>query len=217
MITLNAEVRDVKVNPKILRREGKIPAVFYGNGKESTPIAVDAPVFKKAYAEAGESTIISLKTPKETLDVLIHDVALDPVIGNPIHIDFYVVGKDQKLQVDVPFEFIGIAPAEKLGGIVMKVMHELRIEALPAKLPSHIMVDLSKLVHMHSSMTVADLALPDGVKALVPLTETIVSVVEQQKEEEAAAPMDLSAIEVEKKGKKDEEGGEEAEATEEKK
>jgi large subunit ribosomal protein L25 len=206
MITLNAELRDVKVNPKMIRRDGKIPAVFYGSGKESTPIAVDAVVFKKAYAEAGESTIITLKTPKETLDALIHDVALDPVIGNPIHIDFYVVAKDHKLQVDVPLEFIGVAPAEKLGGIVMKIMHELRIEALPAKLPSHIVVDLAKLVDMQSSITVADVVLPDGVKALVPGTETVAGVSVQQEEEATTAPLDLSAIEVEKKGKKEEEG-----------
>lgn len=206
MITLDAELRDVKVNPKIIRRAGKIPAVFYGNGKESTPIAVDAPRFEKVYDEAGESTIISLKTPKGTLDALIHDVALDPVIGNPIHIDFYVVAKDQKLSVDVPIEFIGVAPAEKLGGIVMRIMHEVRVEALPSKLPSRITVDLAKLVDMESSITVADLDLGEGVRALVPLTETVAGVTEPQEEEEVvAAPVDLSVIEVEKKGKKEEE------------
>jgi large subunit ribosomal protein L25 len=208
MITLGAELRDVKVNPKMIRRTGKIPAVFYGNGKESTPIAVDAAVFTKVYNEAGESTIIALETPKGTLDALIHDVALDPVIGNPIHIDFYIVAKDQKLQVDVPLEWIGVAPAEKLGGIVMKTMHELRIEALPAQLPAHITVDLSRLVDMESSITVADLLLGEGVKALVPLTETVAGVTESQEEEVVVAPVDLSAIEVEKKGKKEEEGGE---------
>lgn len=211
MITLNAELRDVKVNPKMIRRMGKVPAVFYGKGKESTAIAVDSRAFDKAYDEAGESTIISLYTPKGTFDALIHDVALDPVIGNPIHIDFYVVAKDQKLEVDVPIEFVGVAPAEKLGGVVMKVMHELRIEALPAKLPSHITVDLAKLVDMESSITVGDLVLGDGVKALVPLTEMIAGVTMAKEEEEApVAPIDLSAIEVEKKGKVEEEGADAA-------
>lgn len=209
MITLNAELRDVKVNPKMIRKQGKIPAVFYGKGKESTPIVVDSLAFGKVYDEAGESTIIALYTPKGTFDALIHDVALDPVIGSPVHIDFYVVAKDQKLQVDVPIEFVGIAPAEKLGGVVMKIMHELRVEALPAKLPQHIVVDLSRLVDMESSITVADLALGDGVKALVPLTETVAGVTVAKEEEEIpVAPIDLSAIEVEKKGKVEEEGAE---------
>jgi large subunit ribosomal protein L25 len=214
MITLNAVLRDVKVNPKMVRRDGNIPAVFYGSGKESTAIAVNGVEFKKAYGEAGESTIIALKTPTGTLDALIHDVALDPVIGNPIHVDFYIVAKDHKLEVDVPLEFTGVAPVEKQGGIVMKIMHELRIEALPAKLPSHIVVDLSMLVDMQSNITVGDIKLPDGVKALVAQTETVAGVSLPQKEEEAVvAPMDLAAIEVEKKGKKEEEGEEETPAT----
>src|SRR3989338_14954 len=209
MRTLNAELRDVKVNPKMIRREGRIPAVFYGKGKASTSIAVDAFQFGRAYEDAGESAIISLHTPKGTFDALIHDVALDPVIGNPVHVDFYVVAKDQKLQVDVPIEFIGVAPAEKLGGVVMKVMHELRLEALPAKLPQHITVDLAKLVDMESSITVGDLELPEGVKALVSSGEMIAGVTMAKEEEEApVGPIDLSAIEVEKKGKKEEEGGE---------
>lgn len=199
----------MKVNPKIVRKSGKIPAVFYGKGKESTAIAVDGVAFGKAYDEAGESAILSLKTPKGTFDALIHDVALDPVVGNPIHADFYVVAKDQKLEVDVPLEFIGVAPAEKLGGVVMKIMHELRIEALAAKLPKHITVDLEKLVDMESSITVGDLVLPEGVRALAPLSETVAGVTVVKEEEEApVAAIDLSAIEVEKKGKKEEEGAE---------
>lgn len=208
MITLEAELRDVKVSPKIIRKSGKLPAVFYGRGQVSTPIAIDKIKFKKTYQEAGESTIISLKTPKGMLDALIHDVELDPVVGDPIHADFYVVAKDQKIEVDVPFEFIGTAPAEKLGGIVLKVMHEILIEALPAKLPSHITVDLTKLVDLESQITVADLDLGDGVKALIPTTEVVASVTLPQEEKEEVAPVDLSAIEVEKKGKKEEEGAE---------
>lgn len=211
MITLEAELRDVKVNPKIVRKAGKIPAVYYGRGKSSTSIAVDERKFDKVYEEAGESTIISLKTPDGDLDALIHDVALDPVVGRPIHIDFYVVSKDQKLEVDVPIDYTGIAPAEKIGGIVMKVMHEVRIEALPSKLPSSISVDLSVLTDMNSSITIADLKLPEGVRVLVPANEAVAVVTKPKEEEEAPpTPIDLSTIEVEKKGKQEE--GEEGEA-----
>ena len=215
MITIDAIARDVKVNPKMIRKEGKIPAVFYGRGQESTPIAVEKAAFKKAYETAGESTIISLKTPKGALDALIHDVELDPVLGVPIHIDFYIVAKDRKIEVDVPIEFIGVAPAEKEGGIVMKVMHEVRISALPADLPPHITVDLSKLVDMESQITVGDLALGDGVEPMVPETELVVGMtMPHEEKEEVPTPIDLTQIEVsEKKGKEDdEEAGESAEA-----
>ena len=203
MITLTAESRDVKVNPKMIRKQGKIPAVFYGSGQESTSIQVDKIAFMKVLSEAGESSIISLKTPKGILDALIHAVHLDPVLGDPIHADFYITAKDQMIEVDVPLEFIGVAPAEKLGGIVMKLMHELRVEALPAKLPQHLTVDLSTLTQLDSHIIVSDVMLSDGVRALLTPTELVAVITMPKEEEEEAAPMDLSAIEVEKKGKQE--------------
>lgn len=212
MITLNAEARDVKVNPKMIRKNGNIPAVFYGATHKSTPISVNKIAFVKAYQEAGESSLITLKTPTGSIDAIIHDVALDPVIGDPIHADFYIVAKDHKIEVDIPVEFVGVAPAEKLGGVIMRLMHEVRIEALPGKLPQHFVVDLAKLVAMDSQITIADLAIADGVRILAPLTEVIAGVTAAHEEEEApVAPIDMSAIEVEKKGKKEEEGEAEGE------
>ncbi len=207
MITLKAEARDVKVNPKIIRRSGKIPAVFYGQGQESTPITVDKIAFTKLYSEVGESTIFSLVTPKGTLTALVHDVGLDPVIGDAVHVDFYITAKDHKLQVDVPFEFVGVSPVEKIGGSVVRIMHEIRIEALPAKLPAHITVDVSKIETLESHISVADLVLGDGVTTHVALTELVAVASGPREEKEDIAPVaaDLSSIEVEKKGKKEEE------------
>lgn len=205
MITLNAYTRDVKVNPKMIRKEAKIPAVFYGPGHASTPISVDRPQFEKVLKQAGESTVITLKLEKESIDALIHDVDVDPVIGDPIHIDFYVVAKDRKVEVQVPIQYIGVAPAEKLGGVVVKVMHELHVSSLPSKLPHEITIDLSTLTDMDSDITVADLKLPEGVTvAGLHPEDVIASITAQAKEEETLAPaLDLSKIEVEKKGKKE--------------
>lgn len=206
MITLKAVSRDVKVNPKIIRRQGKIPAVFYGQGQESTPITVDKIEFTKMLSQVGESTIFSLVTPKGTFDALVHDIGRDPVIGDPVHVDFYITAKDHKLQVDVPFEFVGVSPVEKVGGSVVRIMHEIRIEALPAKLPSHITVDLSKIETLDSHITVGDLVLGDGVTTHVALTELVAVASGPREEKDDVAPvLDLSAIEVEKKGKKEEE------------
>lgn len=203
MITLKAQARDVKVNPKSIRRNGDIPAIYYGFGKTATAITVSAAEFKKAYAQSGETTIISLETPSGKLDALVHEVAVDVVTSEPIHVDFYITAKDHKLEVSVPLEFTGVAPAEKLGGVVTKVMYELNIEALPAQLPQHIVVDLSTLVELDQHITVADIKLPAGVKALVPGTE-IVALAQLPHEEVESAPADLSSIEVAKKGKKEE-------------
>lgn len=211
MITLNVELRDVKVNPKHFRRAGKVPAVYYGPGRVSTAIAVEEASFRKAFAEAGESTIVVLNTPKESIDALIHGVDQDPVTGDPIHVDFYIVAKDRKVEVAVPIEYIGDAPVEKQGGVVMKVMREIEVAALPAALPHAIPVDLSVLANIGDHITVADLDLPVGVTAVTPATETVaLAEAPHEEKEEEAKPVDLSAIEVEKKGKEEEETAEAA-------
>lgn len=191
-----------------VRAEGKIPAVFYGPKAASTPITVSESEFMKAWREAGESTVLTLTGVDEDHDALIHDVTRDPVTEKVTHIDFYVIEKGKKVQVAVPLEFIGEAPAAKtLGGTLIKVMHEIEIEALPAALPHSIEVDVSVLKSFEDQITVADIKLPAGVVSMMD-AEEVVAVVNAAKEETEDAPttIDMSAIETSvQKGKKEEE------------
>jgi large subunit ribosomal protein L25 len=217
MFELKTETRDIKANPKVLRGEGKLPAVFYGRKEKSTPITLDSIQFKKIWKEAGESSIVTLKTAGGEIGAIIHDVQMDPVRGEPTHVDFYVVEQDKPIEVSVPLEFIGVSPAVKdLGGVLVKVLHEIEIEALPKDLPHSIVVDISSLAQIDSHITAKDLPLSRGVTLVTKEGEIValVSAAREEKEEEAPAAIDMSAIEVEKKGKKEEEGGE-AGATEE--
>lgn len=199
-----------------LRDGGKIPAVFYGGKKETTPILVEASEFKKVLARAGESTIISLELDGKGQDVLIHDVQTDPVSGVPVHVDFFVVSQDKELEVAVPLVFEGVSPAVKdLGGSLVKVLHELEIRALPKNLPHDITVDISSLVALDSQILIKDLKLPTGVESVLEPEEVVAAITEAGEEVvEEVAPIDLSAIEVEKKGKKEEEVDGEGSATE---
>lgn len=191
-----------------VRAEGKIPAVFYGPKAASTPITVSESEFMKAWREAGESTVLTLTGVDEDHDALIHDVTRDPVTEKVTHIDFYVIEKGKKVQVAVPLEFTGEAPAAKtLGGTLIKVMHEIEIEALPAALPHSIEVDVSVLKTFEDQITVADIKLPAGVVSMMD-AEEVVAVVNAAKEETEDAPttIDMSAIETSvQKGKKEEE------------
>lgn len=206
MITIDATKRDVKVNPKHIRAEGNMPAVFYGKGVETTPITLDRIAFTKSYRAAGESTIVTLSVEGKKYSVLIHTVDRHPVTGDVLHADFLVVPMDKALEVTVPLVFVGEAPAEKLGAVIVKVLHDVTVSALPADLPHDIQVDLAKLVDIHSHITVGGLVLPKGVKVLDDAEEIVVSAAEAAKEEEApVATVDMAAIEVEAKGKKDEE------------
>lgn len=213
-LTINVEKREKIGNLKNLRKEGLMPAVYYGHKKESTPIQIKAVEFLKAWKEAGESTVIKLKTEKGDLEALIHDVDIDPLTNQPRHADFYVFEKGHKVEISVPIEFEGVSPAVKdLGAVLVKVLRELEIKAEPANLPHEIVVDVSSLVDFESQILVKDIKLPTGVE-LMENPEAVVALAEEAKEEVVEeAPVDLSQIEVEKKGKEGEEGGEATEET----
>ncbi|HMO78936.1 MAG TPA: 50S ribosomal protein L25 [Candidatus Paceibacterota bacterium] len=206
MIELKAEKRESSENNINLRKSGFVPAVFYGPKEKSTPIKIKLGDFIKAYESAGESSIIDLKEGSDEHECLIHDVQFDAVSGQPIHADFYVIEKGKKIEVSIPLNFIGESPAEKtLGGVLVKVMHSLNIKAMPKDLPNHIDVDISSLVDFESKIKTGDIKLSNGVELDIDENEVIALVqAPREEKDEAPQPIDLESIEVEAKGKKEE-------------
>ncbi len=195
---------------------GKMKAVCYGAKFPSTPIAVDAKEFAKLYKDAGESSVITLKGLGGDQDVLIHEIQRDVVKGTIFHADLYVVEKGKKIHVHVPIVYTGVSEAVKsLGADLIKVLHEIEVEAEAKDLPHEIEVDLGKLVNVDDHITVADLAEIKGVRFITG-AEDVIAIAARHKEEveeEVITEIDMSAIEVsDQKGKKDEEGEAEAAA-----
>jgi large subunit ribosomal protein L25 len=184
MIKLSAESREIFGKKlKSLRQQGKMPAVLYGFGEKSTPLMLSLPDFKKIWKEAGESTIIELEIGKNKKNVLIQDVALDPVKDEPLHADFYAVRMDKPIRAEVPLVFSGTSEAVKKGGILVKVLYEIEVECLPKNLPHEVNVDISGLKKLDDQILISDIDLPEGVKPISSLDE-VVALVEQAKEEE---------------------------------
>lgn len=207
MITLPVQKRDAK-NESLssLRSKGYLPGVVYGAHHESTPISVDAKAFAKVLREAGEATIVSLSGVGAAFPTLIHEIAFDPLTSEPRHVDFYAVTKGEKVQVAIPLTFVGESAAVEAGANLVKVLHEIEIEADPMNLPHAIEVDLSMLKVVDDKILAKDLAYPAGA-VLVGEPEEVIALAQAVVEEkEEAAPADIGAIEVEKKGK--EEGAE---------
>jgi large subunit ribosomal protein L25 len=211
VLSLKAEKRTKIGKIESLRKEGIFPAVFYGKKEESTPIQVKHADFLKVYKNAGESTVITIDLGDKKVDALINDVAIDPVSGQPVHADFYVFEKGQKVEISVPLEFIGTSAAVKeLGGILVKSLHEIKIEAEPTNLPQHIEVDIESLKQFGDVITAGQIKLPAGVTLIENPEEIVASVAEAKEEVVEEAPVDLNAIEVEKKGKEEVAEGEAA-------
>lgn len=212
MLELQAEKREVFGKKlKSFRKEGKIPAVLYGPKEKSQPLFVSLKDFKKIWKEAGESTVIQLNLDKSKKEVLIQEVALDPIKDEPIHVDFYAVLMDRPIQAAIPLVFEGEAPAVKMGGTLVKVLHEIEVEALPKNLPHEIVVDVSKLENFNDKILAKEIILPKEVK-LITNPEEAVILVEEPKAEEAPSEEKIAFEEIEvagAKGKEKEEKEEE--------
>lgn len=191
-----------------LRNAGTLPAVVYGAKDETLPIEISAREFSHILKDAGESTIIKLSIDGMEKNVLIHDVDYDPLTNLPRHADFYAVQKGQKVEISIPIFFTGVAPAVKeLGANVVKVLHEVEIEADAMSLPHELSVDLSTLATLDSQIMAKDIVLPSGVTLITSAEEIVATVAlpEEEPTEPVAAP-DMSAIGIsEERGKKEEE------------
>ncbi len=210
MITLEIQKREDSENLNKLREEGVIPAVMYGSKEKAVSVSVSKKEFEKVLKEAGESTVITLNTKEGKKSAMIHDIQFDPVKDIPVHVDFYVVEAGKEIEVNVPIDFIGVSVAIKeLNGTLVKVLHELPIKGIPSKLPHSIEVDISVLEQLDSHIKAKDISLPDGIMLAGGDDDIVASISVAKEEEEEVEESDLSSIEVQKKGKKEEEAPEE--------
>jgi len=185
MLELSVKLRpETGRGNKQIRKQGLIPAILYGRKIKNLALSVKAQDFEKVYQEAGESTLIKLKTRegpdkvKKERVVLIHEVANDPVSDEPIHIDFYQVKMDEPIKAEVPLIFVGESPAVKeVEGVLVKNIQSLEVEALPQDLPHQIEVDISSLKTVDSKIHIKDLKLPTTVKIEVQPEEVVVLVI----------------------------------------
>lgn len=189
-IVISATTRDSfgKKNAE-LRKNGKIPAVVYGNNKENITVTLDAKDFTKAFASAGHSAIVELKLDEGAGEnVLIQDIDMDPVRNEISHADFYRVNMNKTIRTEVPLHFIGESPAVfQQEGSLFKNIEEVEVETLPANLPPHIEIDISALDDFSKSIHVSDIKVPEGVEILEDDEQLICKVDPPRSEEEMAA------------------------------
>jgi large subunit ribosomal protein L25 len=204
MLKLTVQEKALKTSSEALRKKGLIPAVFYGPKEETVSIVLNKIDFVKTLREAGESTVVLLQTPKGEKEALIRDVSYEAVRGEPIHVDFYIPEKGKTVSVYIPLVFVGVSSAVKdSGGTLVKVLHEIEVEALPKDLPHDIKVDIAALIDADAQIIAKDLTLPSGV-ILVTEEDEVVAAISVGEEETENISADISSIEVEKKGKKEE-------------
>ncbi|MEK7076155.1 MAG: 50S ribosomal protein L25 [Patescibacteria group bacterium] len=210
-IELNAQKREVIGSGlNSLRKSGYMPAVLYGKNQESIPLQVLIKDFKKAFELAGESTLVFVNVDGQSYPTIIHDMARDAVSDNILHADFYKVRLDEKIKAKVAVVFQGESPAVRdLGGIFVRNINELEIEAFPQDLPHEIVVDMSLLNNVGDQILVKNLKLGDKLKVMAEAEEIIATVQEPMSEAELEKALEaptttIEDVEVIKKEKEEE-------------
>lgn len=149
---------------KKLRREGILPANVYGKDIKSASVQVPLKDFEKVYKEVGSTGLVDVELDGKAIPVLIHSLQTD-YRRTPLHADFFKVNLKEKIKTMVPLSFVGEAKAvtEKLG-LVLEIMHEVEVEALPDALPEKIEANVEGLAAVNDQLIVGDLKAPEGVE-----------------------------------------------------
>jgi large subunit ribosomal protein L25 len=221
VVTAESRTESGKNANRRLRIKGLIPGVVYGAKKETLPVSVSpkdiGTVLKSA---SGENTLFDLDLKGGRRKVILKEFQREPLKGRLLHVDFYEVALDKKIEVKVPVEIVGVPVGVKTqGGILDFVTRELEIECLPTEIPDKISVDVTGL-ELGKHLRVSDLQIPDRITVLTEPGVVVVHVV-APRAEEVVAPVEAVAgaevagePEVIKKGKV--EGEAEAEGEKEK-
>lgn len=210
-IVLNVEKRE-KRGRSVRSSKTSIPAVVYGFGMENEVVSADKVDFTRVFSKTGKSSVLELKIDaKKALNVLIHDLQYHPVSGEVSHIDFLQVNMKELVEAEIPLVFVGESSAVKeKGGILVKVIDNVSVEALPDDLPNEIEVDLSKLADFEDHITIGDIKVDDKVKLLMDEEVIVALVTPPRTEAELEAinekvEADVSKVEVSKKEKPEKE------------
>jgi len=191
-----------------LRAEGRIPAILYGRGRESVPLALDPRALEKILRAGGANTLLDLTVEghpeiKDTV-ALVKELQRDPLRGTIVHADLYAVDLNRTVRVEVPVHLVGKARGLEFGGILEHTLREIELECLPRAIPDFIEVDVTAL-EVGDVLHARDIQLPEGVTMVTDPEQAVVAVALPQAEsagEAAAAPAEAAAAPAAEGGEK---------------
>ena len=164
------------------RKNGKIPAVFFGQGIDSVPLFVDLTDFNRTFDANGKIFEIKIGNQKKLVNT--KTIQWDPQRKHIWHIDFHALKKGVETTVKVPVSIVGEAAGQKEGGSVQQRQEALEVSGTPMNIPEEIVVDVSKL-GIGDSIHVSDLKIASELTMEAEAELTVATVVPPQKVEES--------------------------------
>ncbi len=157
-----------------LRRTGRVPGILYGGDGAPVTFSVDARELRHALAASG--AVLEVVDEGNATPAVLKSAQYHPVRGETMHVDLLRVNLDVAIHAVVPLELTGgdDSPGVKEGGVLEQITRELNIEALPTAIPEAITHDVSAL-DINDTVTLAQIAVPDGITLLDDLEETVIA------------------------------------------
>jgi large subunit ribosomal protein L25 len=204
-VPLAAKIRTLRgsSHSRRLRTKGFVPAEVYGHKEPNQSIEVPAKDLETILASSrGENIFFNLNIEgaPDTKPVLVvlKEIQYNKLDSSVLHADFHKVKMDEKIRIKIPIRILNadICEGVKIGGVLQSFIRSLEVQCLPGQIPEAIQVDAAPLAIGHS-VHVSDLKLPEGIKALQPGSNVVVSVAQQMAEEVkpevVAAPLEGAA------------------------
>lgn len=188
-----------------LRAAGRVPAVMYGHGETTRSLTLNSHELQLLFGKVHwENTLITLDIAGETVPTLVREVQKHAFKDDILHVDFYQIHANEKLEVEIPIRLHGVPAGIKLGGMLSHTMQNLMVSCLPKNIPNHLDIDIAHL-NINDSIHVRDLQLPEGVESVVDGDRTV-CVLNPPSTAAEAAPAEVATGEPEviKKAKTDE-------------
>ena len=170
-LTLSAETRERagKGASRAVRREGRVPAVIYGNKEEPLAIHVEEKALMKML-NTGHfmNSVVMVDVGGKPNRTLPKDVQFHPVTSRPIHVDFLRIGEHAQVNVNVPVNFVDEeeSPGLKRGGVLNVVRHDLELICDAARIPDQITISLAGL-DIGDAIHISQVSLPEGSKSAI--------------------------------------------------
>ncbi len=216
-MTIAAQVREKagKGASRAIRREGRVPAVIYGDKKEAISVHLEEKALRKMLSTGHMlNSVVEVQVEGgDTHRTLPKDVQFHPVTERPLHVDFMRLAKGQKIEVEIPMTFIDEeeSPGLKRGGVLNVVRHEIEVACIPSKIPGELVASLAGL-DIGDSIHISQIALPEGVEVdygdhdFTVATVVAPSALKSQDDEDAEDEEDVGADEVPTTEQGDEDG-----------
>ncbi len=219
-INLEAQVRKTTGNgpARVLRREGRVPAILYGPKTDAIMLSIDNKEFEQIIKKSSIGSVLLKLEIKDgqtgARSAMVKELQTHPVTGQYLHVDFYEVDLMRKINAMIPVTLTGKSQGVEDGGILQIVRREIEVFCLPTAIPEAIEVDISQL-EIGGSIHINEVALPGDVELPEDVDFTVITILAPKLEEEVVEEEELEeGEEVDEEGDQEAAEGEEAPAEE---